>query len=97
MTAAWSGRVVTTARALWLPRLPLPCFRCGRPVLATQRWTVEHVVERALGGDVTDPGNQWVSHARCNYQAGGRLGARRTNARRAPVKTKRIEERPLQW
>lgn len=79
---SWSGRKVTTARALWLPRLPLPCRRCGRPVTADQRWTVGHVVDRALGGAETDPGNQWPEHARCNYSAGGKLGAAMTNQRR---------------
>ena len=47
------------------------------------RWTVEHVEERTYGGNVTDPANQWVSHAVCNFRAGGRIGAARTNARRA--------------
>lgn len=81
----WSGRVVTTARAHWRARLavhPLPCYRCRKPVTLAHTWTVEHVVERARGGSVTDPSNQWVAHARCNFRAGGKLGAAKTNARR---------------
>ena len=78
----WAGRQVTTARTHWKARLPLPCFRCGKPVLPTQRWQVEHIVERVYGG-AHGIGNQWVSHATCNESAGGRIGAAITNTRRA--------------
>ena len=83
---AWSGRTVTDARAYWRPRLPLPCRRCGRPVVhdPTRRyggWHVGHIIDRALGGSVTDRSNQWVEHDRCNMRAGGQLGAAITNAR----------------
>lgn len=78
----WSGRKVTNARAYWRPRLPLQCRRCGRPVLASQRWQVGHIVDRYLGGSDA-VANQWPEHARCNEGAGGRAGAAITNARRA--------------
>ncbi len=84
---AWSGRKVSAARAHWARRLahgPLPCYRCRRPVYAHQRWQVEHMEERALGGR-EDRSNEWVSHGRCNESAGGKLGAAMRNARCAPV------------
>ncbi|WP_448074114.1 HNH endonuclease [Georgenia yuyongxinii] len=71
----------------------MPCFRCGRPVLATDRWQVEHVIERALGGNA-DPSNEWVSHGRCNESAGGKLGARITNTRRADTPNPRAAMPP---
>lgn len=85
MTATtWSGTKVRRARAYWRPRLPLPCRRCGKPVLATPEsgWHVGHIIDRALGG--TDHlSNQWPEHNGCNTSAGGKIGARITNARRA--------------
>ncbi|GAA4831654.1 hypothetical protein GCM10023221_04340 [Luteimicrobium xylanilyticum] len=89
----YTGRVVKKARDYWGRRLRasggLPCYRCHQVVLISQRWTVEHIVERALGGSVDDPANQWVSHASCNYRAGGQLGAARTNAKRRSVVERR--------
>lgn len=74
---SWNGSRVRSARTYWRARLDaagvLPCFRCGRPVSSRDRWQVEHITERALGGDPTDHANQWVSHGRCNEQAGGQL------------------------
>ncbi len=91
----YTGRVVTKARDYWGRRLRatggLPCYRCHQVVLISQKWTVEHIVERALGGSVDDRSNQWVSHASCNYRAGGRLGAARTNAKRARPTNERGE------
>lgn len=97
--AKWAGRQVTTARAYWAARLPLPCYRCGKPVLAGQRWQVEHIIDRTLGGS-HGVENQWVSHARENMSAGGKRGAAITNAAKAaknPQRSTRIEPRPLQW
>lgn len=92
----WAGNTVRAARAHWKARLPLPCYRCGKPVLAEHNWHVEHIIDRAQGGDhgVT---NQWVSHARCNTSAGGKTGAAITNARREPTVTRRLEDRRLKW
>lgn len=76
--STWSGRTVTTARAYWRSRLEaegaLPCWRCPHPVTVRDRWQVEHIVPRSAGGDMTDVGNQWVSHGACNESHGGRLG-----------------------
>ncbi|KMM45603.1 hypothetical protein CWIS_09690 [Cellulomonas sp. A375-1] len=74
-----------TARAYWRARLvagPLKCARCPRLVHPWQTWQVEHLVARALGG-ASDRSNEWVSHASCNARHGGKIGAARTNARRA--------------
>ena len=82
----WSGRKVTAARAHWRPLLPLPCRRCGKPVLPDpdSGWQVGHVIDRWAGGtDSLD--NTWPEHALCNTRAGGKVGARITNARRAPA------------
>ncbi len=100
--AGWSGTPVRKARAYWRSQLTaagaLPCYRCRQPVTIDQRWTVEHIVQRSLGGDANDPTNQWVSHAKCNFSDGGRLGAAKTNARTdAPHITTRIETRPTPW
>lgn len=83
------------ARAYWRARLaagPLPCYRCGRPV-TVDSFTVEHIVERALGGSATDVGNQWVSHPGCNMSAGGKIGAARTNARKPVAVQRETDER----
>ena len=93
---AWSGRKVTTARAHWRGRLqagPLPCYRCGKPVTVHDRWTVEHLLERAYGGSETDVSNQWVAHLHCNSSAGGRIGAAITNGRRSATVERMDSER----
>jgi hypothetical protein len=87
---AWAGRVVTTARARWKPRLPLPCWQCGKPVLPEQRWVVEHTTPRSQGGNVTAVANQWVSHRLCSDRSGGQLVQSR---RRAQAKAERREFR----
>lgn len=94
MTAkSWSGRKVTAARAYWAPRLPLPCWRCGRQLTRYGPWTVGHIVDRALGGSKTDPANQWPECPKCNFSAGGKRGAAITNAKRAPVVARLASER----
>lgn len=87
MAGTWSGRKVTNARAYWRPRLPLPCWRCGRMVVHDPNkphggWTVGHLIDRALGGSDAIS-NTWPECSRCNFGAGGKAGARITNARRA--------------
>lgn len=87
----WSGRKVMTARAYWLPRLPVQCRRCGKTVQHDPRrrnggWHVGHIVDRARGGS-DHVSNQWPEHDTCNTRAGGQLGAARTNARRTTTTT----------
>ena len=76
----WTGRRVTTERARPAALLPLPCSRCGRPVTTQMVWHVDHLLERALGGD-NSRGNLAVAHARCNMSSGQALGQRRRKAR----------------
>lgn len=86
----WQGSVATKCRAHWKARLHqegmLPCYRCGKPVTPEMRWDVEHTVRRVDGGNDGDLSTQWVSHAACNRADGGRVGAARTNARKAERK-----------
>jgi len=56
-----------------------PCPFCGLPMSKDEPLDYDHVVPRSQGG--TD-GPRRLSHAPCNRQAGGRLGARLTNARK---------------
>lgn len=65
-----------------------PCWRCGRPMRHWQPLHADHVVARALGGTA---GKMRLAHARCNEQAGARLGAllaagKRKRTPRAPVR-----------
>lgn len=88
----WGGRASTSARALWATKLPLPCSKCGRPVLPTQRWHVDHVIPRWAGGAL-GPENQWPAHGACNEGAGGKRGAQITNARRSSTVARMESER----
>ena len=80
----WGGHASRTARAALAPRLPLPCCRCGRPViprpwLPADGWHPDHFpIPRHLGGT-----EMWPAHAECNLRDGGQRGAAITNARRA--------------
>ena len=84
----WSGTPVRTARAYWATRLPRPCHLCGRIVDGTTPWVVEHIIERARGGALTDRNNQAVSHRSCSDRSGGRIRAALTNSRKPAVVTR---------
>lgn len=79
----WAGTPVTRARAYWAARLPLPCSRCGKPVIPDTTkpdhgWQVDHwPIPRELGGTDT-----WPAHRTCNLLAGAKRGAQITNTRR---------------
>lgn len=81
--ARWGGSEARRLRALWRPRLPVPCCRCGRPVVPVdgvrgEGWQVDHYpIPREMGGTET-----WPAHATCNMAAGGRRGAQLTNAKK---------------
>lgn len=93
MGTKWSGSNVRKSRANWAVQLPVPCSRCGKPVMPGSSWHVDHwPVPREMGGTDT-----WPAHAMCNMSAGGKRGAEITNGRREPVRTSRLEERPLAW
>jgi len=73
------------ARALKNMQEGEPCPFCGEGMYLDQKLDFDHVIPRSQGG--TD-GPRRLSHAPCNRQAGGRLGAALTNGRRrhaAPV------------
>jgi hypothetical protein len=77
---AWHGSKVRDARSYWRPLLPLPCCRCGKPVMASPEsgWHVDHFpIPREMGGKETRP-----AHAHCDSSAGGKRGAQITNARK---------------
>lgn len=89
MSGKWAGRKVHSARAYWLPRLPVPCARCKRLVIHDPAkkfggWHVGHQVDRWLDGP-DDISNQWPEHDKCNLSAGGKVGAAITNTRRAQI------------
>ena len=82
--ARWGGSESRRARAELAPRLPLPCCRCGRPVIPRpgmrgDGWQPDHYpIPREFGGT-----QMWPAHAECNMRAGGQRGAQITNSRRA--------------
>lgn len=91
----WGGSESRKARAMWEPRLPVPCCRCGKPVVPdpTKKaggWHPDHYpIPREFGGTET-----WPSHDHCNLSDGGKRGAAIVNARRAASRPiKRADER----
>lgn len=76
-------RAARQVRMILTPRIaagsPVACVDCGRLVQAGQLWDVAHRVALSAGGG-NSLSNMGASHRTCNRQAGGRLGARRTNA-----------------
>lgn len=94
MSEEWSGHRVKKARAYWRTRLQveaLPCSRCGQPVLLTERWDVDHLVERINDGDLDNRDNQWPAHRSCNRRAGQRIStARKASARATNASTRRV-------
>lgn len=91
----WGGQQSTTARAAWAPRLPLPCCRCGKPVIPNPAlphdgWEVDHwPTPYEHGGRDT-----WPAHTDCNRSAGGRRGAQITNAQRTTTTSTRMPDEP---
>lgn len=73
--------------------LPTLCIRCGRPVTADMPWDVGHRHDLAQGGNPNDVG---VEHRRCNRSAGGKQGARKTNANKTTPKRQRPDTPTIQ-
>lgn len=69
-------------RALIQPQLPLPCGKCGYPVMPADKWHVGHITAAEDGGQPVYS-NVRPEHARCSNKSGGRRAAQITNARRA--------------
>lgn len=75
----WTGAMSRRWRAHFEPLLPLPCSKCGKPVLPGQPWDVDHLVPREFGGLELGADNLWPAHRSCNRSAGGRRRAKLTN------------------
>lgn len=78
----WSPEDSKKWRKRFAPMLPLPCPRCRKPVLPEQAWDVDHIIAISEGGTKTAD-NLTPAHRRCNNSHGGKLGAAKTNAKRA--------------
>ena len=87
----WSGWPVTKARRLVATWLPHACHLCGKTVTAADRWTIEHVIPRAIEPHRTwDVSNWSVSHAKCSAATG--RGVRKQLDDRAALDTDREGE-----
>lgn len=77
----WRGTIANRARKYMAACLAvagqLDCYRCGKPVKATDKWDVEHKESLIDGGSLTDPSNWGISHASCNRSHGAELGNQR--------------------
>lgn len=73
--------------------LPAPCVECRNPVHPDEPWQVGHRVPASQGGMPT-AANTGPVHTRCNLKAGGKLGARTTNARRNTTRQASKDIRP---
>lgn len=89
-------------------QLPMSCIDCGRPVYPDQAWQVGHILSasraKAMGWtrqQIDSPSNLGPSHTKsrgqraCNQIAGGREGAKLTNAKRSEAAPRTIEQRRL--
>jgi hypothetical protein len=79
------------ARALREMQEGEPCPFCAEPMSKDEPLDYDHVIPRSQGG--TD-GPRRLSHASCNRQAGGRLGARVTNGRKRVVASPQVRPAP---
>lgn len=75
---AEAQRRANQARAMVV--LPTECWRCGLVIEAGMAWQMGHTMDVALGGEHSPLRPE---HRRCNARAGGRTGAKVTNARKA--------------
>ena len=76
MTSAYTGRPRSRLRARYAHLLPLPCLRCGLPVLPDEPWDLDHRTPQSVDSSrasVLDPDNVWPSHRRCNRRHGQAL------------------------
>lgn len=85
--------------------LPARCIDCGRPVYPDQKWQVGHIVSAARGKamgwsvqQINARTNLGPSHTKsrgqraCNQIAGGREGAKISNAKRRGVEVRTPDE-----
>lgn len=83
MSGTWGGGRVTRLRAEVARTLPRPCARCGHPVLPTDRWDLDHLDPRSLGGATWDLAGIAPAHSSCNRRHGAQLGNAARSRRRA--------------
>lgn len=75
-------------RKVIAPLLPLRCLDCPHPVSPDDKWQVGHRQGAADGGPPTlantGPSHSWCPYCKraCNQSAGGKRGAKVTNAQR---------------
>jgi len=67
---AWQ-RTRERVRAEWLPRLPLPCARCGLPMTREQLLDVGHITRDKAS--YYDPKACRLEHRSCNRRDGQRI------------------------
>lgn len=78
----WTGADSTRARNRIKAGPPIQrCIRCGGAITIadTRSWDAGHLVDLAQGGSTHRYGPE---HRGCNRRAGGKAGARKTNAQR---------------
>lgn len=81
----WGGRRVVQLRRQLEQLLPVPCARCGQPVLPGQRWDIGHAIGRDIAPELTwDPSQYRIEHASCNRAAGARYVNAKRRQRRIP-------------
>jgi hypothetical protein len=62
---------------------PWPCPRCGAPMWVFDKLDLGHVVDVVNGGF---GGPRRLEHAKCNQSAGGKLGGRKSAAKREAIR-----------
>ena len=80
-------------RARITAMLPQPCIDCGNAVHPGDQWQVGHRIPASAGSTAT-VANIGPSHTGCNLRSGGRMGARKTNARRTRTQAREQDIRP---
>jgi 5-methylcytosine-specific restriction endonuclease McrA len=85
---AWRNGGSRRARVRLAATLPAPCCRCGRPVLPTDQWEADHSVPLVRWPEGKPYPDRLImpAHKSCNRRAGGKDGARITNAMKAQRK-----------
>lgn len=90
MSGPWGGRRVMKLRQQLAQLLPVPCARCGKPVLPGMKWDLGHVVEIDRDPEgMWDPSLIRIEHAHCNRAAGARYSNRKRAGRRRIPPTSR--------
>lgn len=72
-TAEWAA-FTRKVRPMIEATLPARCIKCPGIIRPGDRWQVGHLIDDALGGEMT-MANVGPEHPRCNASSGGRLGA----------------------